>query len=66
MERAYCHDIFGLSDYHQERTSPPYSERKNNPRQLQQQEAVQTITVACDVARQEPYRACMGLYWPKN
>jgi hypothetical protein len=25
---------FGLSDYHQERTSPTYSQRKNNPRQL--------------------------------
>ena len=22
--------------------------------------------MACDVARYEPYRACMGLYWPKN
>ena len=22
--------------------------------------------MACDVARHEPYRACMGLYWPKN
>jgi hypothetical protein len=22
--------------------------------------------LACDVARHEPYRACMGLYWPKN
>jgi hypothetical protein len=31
---------FGLSDYHQERTSLTYSQRKNNPRQ---QEAVQTI-----------------------
>jgi hypothetical protein len=20
----------------------------------------------CDVARNEPYRACMGLYWPTN
>jgi hypothetical protein len=20
--------------------------------------------MACDVARHEPYRACMGLYWP--
>jgi hypothetical protein len=28
------HTIFGLSDYHQERTSPTYSQRKNNPRQL--------------------------------
>jgi hypothetical protein len=26
--------IFGLSDYHQEHTSPTYSQRKNNPRQL--------------------------------
>ena len=26
--------MFGLSDYHQERTSPTYSQRKNNPRQL--------------------------------
>jgi hypothetical protein len=26
---------FGLSDYHQERTSPTYSQRKNNPRHLQ-------------------------------
>jgi hypothetical protein len=32
--RAHCHGIFGLSDYHQERTSPTYSQRKNNPRQL--------------------------------
>jgi hypothetical protein len=23
-------------------------------------------SMACDVARHEPYRACMGLYWPKN
>ena len=23
-------------------------------------------SMACDVARQEPYRACMGFYWPKN
>ena len=22
--------------------------------------------MACDVAIHEPYRACMGLYWPKN
>ena len=22
-------------------------------------------SMACDVARNEPYRACMGLYWPK-
>ena len=22
--------------------------------------------MACDVARHEPYRTCMGLYWPKN
>jgi hypothetical protein len=29
MERAHCHGIFGLSDYHQERTSPTYSQRKN-------------------------------------
>jgi hypothetical protein len=29
-----CHGIFGLSDYHQERTSPTYSQKKNNPRQL--------------------------------
>ena len=21
--------------------------------------------MACDVAKHEPYRACMGLYWPK-
>ena len=21
--------------------------------------------MACDVARHEPYRTCMGLYWPK-
>ena len=34
VERAHCHSIFGLSDYHQERTSPTYSQRKNNPRQL--------------------------------
>jgi hypothetical protein len=34
VERAHCHGIFGLSDYHQERTSPTYSQRKNNPRQL--------------------------------
>jgi hypothetical protein len=33
VERAHCHGIFGLSDYHQERTSPTYSQRKNNPRQ---------------------------------
>ena len=26
--------IFGLSDYHQERTSPTYSQKKNNPIQL--------------------------------
>jgi hypothetical protein len=31
VERAHCHGIFGLSDYHQERTSPTYSQRKNNP-----------------------------------
>jgi transposase len=30
----HSHGIFGLSDYHQERTSPTYSQRKNNPRQL--------------------------------
>jgi hypothetical protein len=29
-----CHGIFGLSDYHQERKSPTYSQKKNNPRQL--------------------------------
>jgi hypothetical protein len=29
VERAHCHGIFGLSDYHQERTSPTYSQRKN-------------------------------------
>jgi transposase len=23
-------------------------------------------SMACNVARHEPYRACMGLYWPKN
>ena len=23
-------------------------------------------SMACGVARHEPYRACMGLYWPKN
>jgi hypothetical protein len=23
-------------------------------------------SMACDVARHEPYRACLGLYWPKN
>jgi hypothetical protein len=23
-------------------------------------------SMACDVARHEHYRACMGLYWPKN
>jgi hypothetical protein len=23
-------------------------------------------SMACDVARHEPYRSCMGLYWPKN
>jgi transposase len=34
MERAHCQGIFGLSDYHQERTSPTYNQRKNNPRQL--------------------------------
>ena len=34
VERAHCHGIFGLSDYHQEHTSPIYSQRKNNPRQL--------------------------------
>jgi hypothetical protein len=34
LERAHCHGIFGLSDYHQEHTSPTYSQRKNNPRQL--------------------------------
>jgi hypothetical protein len=34
VERAHCHGIFGLSDYHKERTSPTYSQRKNNPRQL--------------------------------
>jgi hypothetical protein len=34
VERAHCHGIFGLSDYHQECTSPTYSQRKNNPRQL--------------------------------
>jgi hypothetical protein len=34
MERAHCYSIFDLSDYHQERTSPTYSQRKNNPRQL--------------------------------
>ena len=34
VERAHCHGIVGLSDYHQERTSPTYSQRKNNPRQL--------------------------------
>ena len=33
VERAHCHGIFGLSDYHQERTSPTYSQRKNNLRQ---------------------------------
>jgi hypothetical protein len=26
VERAHCHDIFGLSDYHQEHTSPTYSQ----------------------------------------
>ena len=34
LGRAHCHGMFGLSDYHQERTSPTYSQRKNNPRQL--------------------------------
>jgi hypothetical protein len=34
VERAHCHGIFGLLDYHQERTSPTYSQRKNNSRQL--------------------------------
>jgi hypothetical protein len=34
VERTHCHGIFGLSDYHQKRTSPTYSQRKNNPRQL--------------------------------
>ena len=34
VERAHYHGFFGLSDYHQERTSPTYSQRKNNPRQL--------------------------------
>jgi transposase len=24
VEQAHCHGIFGLSDYHQERTSPTY------------------------------------------
>jgi hypothetical protein len=33
-QQAHCHGIFGLSDYYQERTSPTYSQRKNNPRQL--------------------------------
>jgi hypothetical protein len=23
-------------------------------------------SMACDVARHEPYIACMGLYWPTN
>jgi hypothetical protein len=23
-------------------------------------------SMVCDVARHEPYRVCMGLYWPKN
>jgi hypothetical protein len=31
-----------------------------------QQEAIQTIPWPDDFARHEPYRACMGLYWPKN
>jgi hypothetical protein len=50
VEREHCYGIVGLSDYHQERTSPTYSQRKNNPRQLHPhpqkqlwQEAVQTI-----------------------
>jgi hypothetical protein len=34
VERAHCHGIFDLSGYHQERTSPTYSQRKNNLRQL--------------------------------
>jgi hypothetical protein len=34
VELAHCHGIFGLSDYHQERTSPTYSQRKNHLRQL--------------------------------
>jgi hypothetical protein len=34
VERAHCHGIFGLSDYHQERTCPTYSQRKSNPREL--------------------------------
>jgi hypothetical protein len=34
VERAHCHGIFGLSDYHQECTSPTYSQRKYNPGQL--------------------------------
>jgi hypothetical protein len=34
VERAHCHGIFSLSDYHQERTSPTYSQKKNNPREL--------------------------------
>ena len=34
VERAHCHSILSLSDYHQERTSPTYSHRKNNPIQL--------------------------------
>ena len=34
VERAHWPGIFGLSDYYQERTSPTYSQRKNNPRQL--------------------------------
>jgi hypothetical protein len=25
VERAHCHGIFSLSDYHQERTSPTYN-----------------------------------------
>ena len=32
--RGHCHGIFGLSDYHQERTSSTYSQRNNNPGQL--------------------------------
>ena len=30
------------------------------------QEGCTDNSMACDVARHEPYRACMGLYWPKN
>jgi hypothetical protein len=36
LERAHCHGICGLSDYHQERSNPTYSQRKNNTAILQE------------------------------